>query len=203
MLKAIIAFIASAAITFGLFVFMHHLISGGAQRNTEDRENVVIDIVSAPPASKVDTRRRVPPPPPPPAQPPKPAQAEPEPQQMAAGAVSFNMPQVTLSNSALGLAAPSLAVQDAEATPIVRIEPKYPLKAEREGREGWVELSFTIDEVGGVTDIKIIAAEPRRMFDKAAKNALKKWKYKPKVVDGKAVKQPNMSVKLKFELKKG
>ncbi len=204
MVRAIFSILSGIAITFGLFVFMAFLISGGAKRNTENAESVVIDIVSSPPESKVGTRRRVPPPPPPPPkQPPKPQQAEPEPQQAVAGAVSFNVPSVDVGGKSLGMEAPSMAAEDGDATPIVRIEPKYPVKAARDGKEGWVQLSFTINEVGGVEDIKVIKAEPKRLFDKEAKKALRKWKYKPKVVDGKAVRQPGMTVELVFKLDKG
>ena len=90
--------------------------------------------------------------------------------------------------------------RDGEATPIVRIDPKYPPQAARDGREGWVRLSFTINEVGGVDDIEVIEAEPKRVFDREARRALRKWKYKPKIVDGKAVKQTNMFVQLDFKL---
>jgi protein TonB len=57
-----------------------------------------------------------------------------------------------------------------------------------DGKEGWVKLSFTIDEVGGVVDVEVIDAEPKRLFDREAKRALSRWKYKPKVVDGKPVR---------------
>ena len=61
-------------------------------------------------------------------------------------------------------------------------------------------MSFTINEVGGVEDIEVIDAEPKRVFDREARRALRKWKYKPKVVDGKAVKQTDMFVQLDFTL---
>ena len=32
--------------------------------------------------------------------------------------------------------------------------------------------------------LKCLEAQPKRVFDKEARRALRKWKYKPKVVDG-------------------
>jgi protein TonB len=63
-------------------------------------------------------------------------------------------------------------------------------------------LRFSIDEVGGVTDIEIIEAQPKRVFNRAAKRALKRWKYKPKVVDGKTIKQTGLTVQLDFSMEK-
>lgn len=87
-----------------------------------------------------------------------------------------------------------------DATPVVRMEPKYPVDAARNGIQGWVELSFSIDETGQVQDVKVLNAEPRRVFDQAAMHALKRWKYRPKVVDGKAMAQSGLAVRLDFNL---
>ncbi|MDG1121227.1 MAG: energy transducer TonB, partial [Glaciecola sp.] len=76
------------------------------------------------------------------------------------------------------------------------------VQAARDGKEGWVRLSFTINEVGGVDDVTVTEAEPKRVFDREAKRALRKWKYKPKIVDGKPEKQFGMKVQLDFKLDK-
>jgi protein TonB len=38
------------------------------------------------------------------------------------------------------------------------------------------------------------------VFDKEAKRALRKWKYKPKVVDGVAKRRPGLTVQLDFKM---
>ncbi|TKB44669.1 energy transducer TonB [Thalassotalea mangrovi] len=201
MVRFLVSILLGVAVTFGLFVFMAYLISGGAKRNAGDQDQVIIDIVSTPPKSNVQERKRVPPPPPPPPKvPPKPQAPEPDTSNNNSG-LSFNVPGVELSGASAGMDAPGAGFgRDGEATPIVRIEPKYPIQAARDGKEGWVQLSFTINEVGGVEDVEVIAAEPKRIFDKEAKRALRKWKYKPKIVDGKPLKQPGMTVQLDFKM---
>lgn len=93
-----------------------------------------------------------------------------------------------------------MAAPEQDATPVVRMEPKYPVDAARDGVEGWVELRFSIDTAGQVQDVQVVNAEPRRIFDKAAVQALKRWKYRPKVVDGKAIAQTGLAVRLDFNL---
>lgn len=61
----------------------------------------------------------------------------------------------------------------------MKIEPKYPASAARDNIEGWVELRFTINEVGGVEDVNVINANPKRVFDRAAKKALKNGNISP------------------------
>lgn len=66
--------------------------------------------------------------------------------------------------------------------------------------ERWVDLSFDITELGDVANIKVIKSTHQGMLDKAAIRALGKWKYKPKVVDGVAVVQKDMKVRLEFDI---
>jgi protein TonB len=61
-------------------------------------------------------------------------------------------------------------------------------------------MRFTILEDGSVGDVAVVEAEPKRVFDREAIRALKRWKYSPKVVDGKAVQQPGIMVQLDFSL---
>jgi periplasmic protein TonB len=96
-----------------------------------------------------------------------------------------------------------LGTGEGEARPIVRVEPKYPIEAARDGIEGWVRLSFTIASSGQVVDIEVVDAEPKRTFDREAKRALAKWKYQPQVIDGNPIAQENMMVVLDFKLSEG
>jgi protein TonB len=204
MIRFLFSLIAGGAVTFGLFYFMAYLISGGADRATEQKEQIVVEIMTNPPESKVQERKRVPPPPPPPPkQPPKPQPPQPENSNPNTGGLSFNMPSIDVGSTAGGLSGPGAFGRDGDATPIVRIEPKYPIEAARDGKEGWVQLKFTINELGGVDDVEVIDAEPKRIFDREAIRALRKWKYRPKVEDGKPVKQPGIQVQLDFKLNQG
>jgi protein TonB len=89
---------------------------------------------------------------------------------------------------------------NSEPSPIVRINPDYPAVAAREGVEGWVQLRFSVDATGAVTDIEVIAAKPQRVFEQQAIRALKRWKYQPSTFDGAATARTGLQVQLDFNL---
>ena len=204
MVRFLVSILLGAAVTFALFSFMAFLVSSGDRTKEEALENIIVEVNTTPPKSAAERRQRVPPPPPPPPKtPPKPQAPEPETNNDTSG-LTFNMPGVQLAGANAGMSAPGAGFgRDGDATPIVRIEPKYPIQAARDGKEGWVTLSFTINEIGGVEDVDVIEAEPKRIFDKEAKRALRKWTYKPKVVDGKPMRQPGLTVRLDFKMDGG
>lgn len=204
MLRALVSIIIGAAVTFGLFWFMAFLVGGGAQRADTSEETPVIEITMDRQDSKAQNKPRVvPKPPPPPEQPQKPDVTPPDTSSNIDTSMSFNMSGVAAGGPSTGFKLGNMMTRDGDATPIVRIEPQYPISAARDGKEGFVQLRFTINELGGVDDVEVIQAEPKRIFDKEAVRALRKWKYKPKIVDGKPLKQPGMTVQLDFTLDKG
>ncbi len=201
MLRFIASIGVGVVITFGLFVLMAELINSGAKSKDNEREQIIVEINTTPPESKAQQRNRVPPPPPPPPkQPPKPQTPDPEPEIADNGGFNFNMPSVDVGNTGAGLSGPGALVRDGDATPIFRQEPKFPTKAARDGIEGWVQLKFDINELGNVENVSVINAQPKRIFDREARKALRKWRYNPKVVDGKAIKQIGLTVQLDFKL---
>ena len=201
MLRFIASILVGVVITFGLFVLMAELINSGAKSKDNEREQIIVEINTTPPESKAQQRNRVPPPPPPPPkQPPKPQPPAPAPDIANNSGFNFNMPTVDVGNTSAGLSGPGALVRDGDATPIFRQEPKFPTKAARDGIEGWVQLKFDINELGNVENVTVINAQPKRIFDREAKKALRKWRYNPKVVDGKAIKQIGLTVQLDFNL---
>lgn len=93
-----------------------------------------------------------------------------------------------------------LSASDSDVVPVVRVNPQYPIRAAEQGIEGWVELEFTITPSGTVKDAVVLAARPGRIFDTEALRAISKWRYNPKIVDGKPVERPGVRVRLRFRL---
>jgi protein TonB len=79
------------------------------------------------------------------------------------------------------------------------IQPMYPPQAARNKIEGWVKVEFTVTALGTVTNAKIINSKPRRVFDTATLRALRKSKFKPLMVDGKARAQKAVQI-IEFKL---
>lgn len=204
MVRVIVSIIIGAVITFALFVFMASLVGGQVKRTKVSEESPVIQLTMEQQDTSVQKKTRVVPPPPTP--PEQPVKLQTVPDDTAAEidtSMSFNMEMVDIGHTNTNFELGSLLTRDGDATPIVRIEPQYPIAAARNGKEGWVQLRFTISESGSVENVTIIKSEPRRVFDREAKRALRKWKYKPKIVDGKPVRQTDMTVQLDFRLNQG
>ena len=64
-------------------------------------------------------------------------------------------------------------------------------------------LSFTITPTGGISDAVVVEGNPSGIFDRAALNAVKKFKYRPRVVNGEPQAVHNVQHRLVFELVNG
>jgi len=203
MQRLMIGFGVGGGVTFSLFILMAYLIKPDIGRPVEEeRINVQISMVE--PDDDINLReRRLPKKPEPPKNPPPPrtkriAKAErPKVQSMN---LNLGKIDVALAGNGLYLGPAGGNMSDGEAIPMVIINPRYPRKASMEGIEGWVRFKFTISPDGTPKDVELIDAQPRRIFERDARRAIYKWKFKPKVVDGKAVEQLNMVYTMQFRL---
>ncbi len=91
---------------------------------------------------------------------------------------------------------------EGEAIPVFKMEPRYPRKAARSRIEGWVKIEFVITEKGTVTNAKVVDSRPRRTFDRSAVQSIRKWRFKPKILDGKPVQRKASQI-ISFKLAKG
>ena len=82
--------------------------------------------------------------------------------------------------------------------PVRQSWPAYPSAARRKGTEGWVRVSLAIDAAGRVTDAKVVDADPPKLFDRAALDAVRTWRYEP--LDHGAAPSPRQTVKVRFQL---
>ena len=61
-------------------------------------------------------------------------------------------------------------------------------------------MQFTITDRGTVKDARVVAAEPRGIFDEAALTAIARWRYNPKIEGGVAVERVGLQTVIRFTL---
>ena len=93
----------------------------------------------------------------------------------------------------------ALAQQDGEYVQIVKVAPKYPASAAAEGLEGHVVVEFTITEEGTVEE-STVTESTNAVFDEAAVQAVNKFKYKPRILNGGPVAVPGVHERVLFRL---
>ena len=195
------AIVVASLATFAVFWMMQTLISSGNSVVNEESFGRLIEFVDVSQDEDVQTKqRKVNKPPAPPVEPPKPD--IPKPSIQAQSANAFDMGAIDLSadlNIDAGLAGSG---GDGDFLPIVKVAPQYPRRALQKGIEGHVTVEFTVTALGTVIDPKVIDANPPNVFNRAAMNAVKKFKYKPKIVDGKAQAVTGVRNIIRFELDK-
>jgi protein TonB len=103
-------------------------------------------------------------------------------------ASTFTIDSSLLSMSGVPVAA-QRGVAERGLIPISGVPPSYPRAAKNRRIEGGVELEFIITESGQVTDITIVSATNGEWFVEAAIKALSRWRFAPKTVNGKPVRQ--------------
>lgn len=65
------------------------------------------------------------------------------------------------------------------------VAPDYPEEARTQGIEATVIARVTITDEGAVTEVSILRGHP--LFDSVVREALRRWRYTPATVDGRAV----------------
>ena len=85
-------------------------------------------------------------------------------------------------------------------TPLIRTTPNYPSRALQRGLEGFVELSFTVGRFGSVINLVVITAEPEGVFDRAALQAIRRWKYSPAMNNGQTIETYDVRHRIVFQM---
>lgn len=77
---------------------------------------------------------------------------------------------------------------------------KYPRRAQRMEIEGYVALSFDVNEDGELVDLRVVESKPRLIFDKAATQYIQRLKFEPPTINGAAVYASDISMRIPFRL---
>lgn len=207
-MRLIVGLLIAVIVNYGLFTLMQKMVSSDGIDGGISEDIQILDFVRVKKEEQqleTKKRQRPEPPPPPEKQPPPPSASAPEVDQPDVPRPDLDAPQIDVPMDLAGgpqlgdfkadpAPEPAPAAEttepaaqgsaDDEVTPLVRIPPTYPRRAQRRGIEGVVTVAFTITKDGTVQDPEVVDAEPANIFNDEALRAIKKWKFKPRVVDG-------------------
>ena len=188
---------AALALAFATFSAMHFLIRTDGFFEKPDRSRAYLNFIRLDPADdQVQTKdRRLPEPPPPPDETPETPDFSADLDSVSPN-LGMNMPTIAVpvndgGGPWLGALQTGQGLEgfDTDVIPVVRVPPTYPRRAKQAGIEGYVTMVVTIRPDGTVSNASVMEAEPPRLFDEAALAAMRRWKFRPKIVDGTPVAQ--------------
>lgn len=200
-MRILTSFGLGLVVTLGLFVLMNSLVAGGKNAGNTGGGSELQDFVRVQREETTREKERVTPKRPEiQKRPPTPTQAVQQ-QQTQTNQLDIDLPKMDLAPGQGG-GGPFIPTGggggrgagfgDGDLIPIVRIEPQFPREALINGISGYVRVSFIVAEDGSVEpgSVKVLEAKPPRLFDSAAQRAVARWKFKPRIVDGRPVKRP-------------
>lgn len=190
MARYVLSLLAGIVAGVLLFLLMNELISNPGSIPDDDQDLSFVDFIHVPEEEEVRTKERQKPeePPPPERPPPPPEISQQAEQQPQTPQLDINMPNFDVPFGVQGgpfVQQGGRGQGSGDVVPIVAIEPQWPREALMRGIEGYVVVEFTILEDGTVANPEVVEADPPRLFNRNAIRAIMKWKFKPRMVDGK------------------
>ena len=86
-------------------------------------------------------------------------------------------PVVSAPPAPAPVAAPSR--NGSSLVPVFAPQPSYPQDALNAGTAGEVVLSFTVNTDGSVSDLNVVSARPRGVFERGVRSSVSRWKFQP------------------------
>jgi protein TonB len=192
-----VALVLGLGATLASFWLMAWLIEPDGALERDRRDRTLVEFVRLKEQNELQTRTRrdelEPPQKQAPPPPPESTFSTPEPESLEPvnERLSLDLDLTFSGEGALGDAAVagSMGFAQRGLTPVSGTPPQYPRRARMMRVEGAVELIFTITTEGTVKDIEVIDSENGEHFERAAVAALKRWRFRPKLVGGRPVEQ--------------
>lgn len=201
--RYLLSLLLAAIVTFVLFAIMIAIIKIGQQPVTSDVSLNMVDFIRQKRDRDLNLDELKPEPPPLPAAPPPPARLQME--KFATAAVTeHSLPGMTIdAPTGIGTGqGVSIGAGGGDYLPIAQVAPQYPRNALVQGIEGWVLVEFTIGTEGQVKDPRIVKAEPPGIFDTAALDAVKRFRFKPRTIGATPVEVSGVQNRIKFRLQR-
>lgn len=199
-MRYVIAGTLALGMTFVLLWGMQQLIAGGNNVMTDPAKGNVLDFIRLKKDEAIVKKERKPQKPAKPKEPPPPMNTPPMPQANPNANVSKSSFAADIQADSGLSGGLSLDTNDGDYLPIVKVAAVYPRRAQARGLEGFVIVEFTVGRTGAVNNPVVVKAEPEGVFERAALDAVVKFKYKPRVVDGIAMEVAGVQNRITFEI---
>ena len=95
------------------------------------------------------------------------------------------------------------SIQNTPLTLLSGKGPSYPEDLRDSGVEGYVVLSYDVNALGEVINVRVVESEPLGVFDSAARETLSSWRFSAKVADGLAQPSQKVLSTISFRLSDG
>ncbi|MDA0680309.1 MAG: energy transducer TonB [Proteobacteria bacterium] len=196
--RYIFSIVVGSIITLSLIFVMHLLIEHAEDAISKEGTKHQLDFVRIKKNETLNTEDYTP------EKPPKPPEIPPVTPPQDSDVVDPNAPTINIPapdvSTNMDIGGPGgMNIAEGDYLPIVRVAPVYPARALSRGVEGYVDMSFTVTTTGTVKD-PIVTFSTSSLFDRSATQAVLKFKYKPRVVDGVPVEVAGVTTRIRFEL---
>jgi protein TonB len=177
---------------------MQFLIATGKAAITEAYDASFLEFVQVEREETIERKQEKP------EKPPEPDEAPPDiPQQDMDSADFDSVVAVAPTNPGLDIGLDAelgdFSLAEGDYLPIVRVEPIYPRRAQSRGLEGFCILELTVTPLGTTADVRAVECSSS-LFERASVQAVMKFKYKPRVVEGTPVAVPGVRYKMTYEI---
>ncbi len=179
--------LAGTALVGGLLHTMNQAVEGPEAGARREVQQVVMTPKQTPPKPKPARQRR---------QRPKPSKAPPPPADLLSGSLSglsFGLESLAVAgledaaDALLGDASSAVMTAGSVDSPpraVSRAAPEYPPRARAKGLTGYVAVSVLIAADGSIQDLRVLESEPPGTFDRAALDAVGRWRFEPATYEG-------------------
>lgn len=193
-----LAFAVGSFAALSLLWLMQFLIATGKAAITESVDARFVEFVRVKRKETVEQEEDKP------ERPPEPDDAPPDIPQQDIDSSDYN------SVTAVGPVGPDLDVgmdsqlgdfslAEGDYLPIVKVAPMYPRRAQSRGLEGYCDLEFTVTPLGTTANAQVTFCSSS-LFERASVQAVLKFKYKPRVVNGTPIAVPGVHHRITFQI---
>ena len=76
----------------------------------------------------------------------------------------------------------------------------FPTAAAEQHVEGYVVVAYDVGVDGAVSNVRVLESDPPGLFDEAALNAVRRWRFQPAVAHGELVVTHGLTSRVDFKL---